>query len=64
MAAAIAGPDIADARPPTVYSVPPMVATACVRNPMWNWVPTVLMIVPISSEQNSPCAMALSASMP
>ena len=58
------GPDIADARPPTVYSVPPMVATAFVRNPMWNWVPTVLMIVPISSEQNSPCAMALSASMP
>ena len=40
------------------------VATGAVRKGMWNWVPMVLMIVPISSEQNRPCAIAPSASMP
>ena len=64
IAIAIAGPVIAVARPPTVYSAPPMVQTGLVRKPMWNCVPSVLMIVPISSEQKSPCAIAESASMP
>ena len=31
---------------------------------MWNWVPMVLRIVPISREQKRPWAMAPRASMP
>ena len=59
----MAGPLIAEARPPTVYWVPPIVATALVRKPIPSWVPKVLMIVPIRSEQNSPWAIAPIASM-
>ena len=55
---------MADAREPTVYWVSLTVATAIVRNGMWNCVPMVFMIVPISKEQKSPCAMAPSASIP
>ena len=55
---------MAEAREPTVYWVSLTVATAIVRNGMWNCVPRVLMIVPISREQKSPCAMAPSASIP
>ncbi len=66
MAIAIAGPLIAEARPPTVYemacSPTPMVAIVSVRNGMPNCVPTVSMMVPTSSEQNKPCAIAPSAS--
>ena len=60
----MAGPLMAEAREPTVYWVSLTVATAIVRNGMWNCVPRVLMIVPISREQKSPCAMAPSASIP
>ena len=64
MATAIAGPLMALARPPTVYSAPATVATGFVRNGMWNWLPMVLMMVPISREQNRPCAIAPRASIP
>ena len=64
IATAIAGPLIAVARPPTVYSAPATVATVRVRKLMPNCVPSVLMIVPMRSEQKSPCAIAPSASMP
>ena len=47
----MAGPLIAEASPPTVYSTPLTVATGMVRNGMPSCVPTVSMIVPISSEQ-------------
>ena len=30
--------------------------TRAVRKPMWNWLPRVLRIVPMSREANSPCA--------
>lgn len=62
MAQAMAGPLIADASAPTVYSVPPTVATGDVSHGIRNCSPTVLMMVPISREQNSPCAMAPIAS--
>ena len=64
MATAIADPLMNDASPPMVYPTPLMVMTWAVRKPMWNWVPMVLRIVPISSEQNRPCAIAPSASIP
>ena len=53
-----------DASPPMVYPTPLMVMTWAVRKPMWNWVPMVLRIVPISREQKSHWAMAPKASMP
>ena len=53
MAIAMAGPDMADANPPISFRK---------VNPVW--VPIVFIIVPIRSEQNRPCAMALMASMP
>ena len=64
MATAMAGPLMAEAIPPTVYSTPPIVAIGCIRKPMCSWVPKVLMIVPISREQNRPWAIAPSASIP
>ena len=64
IAVAMAGPDIAEARPPTVYSVPAIVATGEVRKARWSCAPMVLMMVPIRREQKSPCAIAASASMP
>ena len=53
MATAIAGADMAEAKPP--------ISTRKGRPSCW---PRVLMMVPMSSEQNSPCAMAPRASMP
>ena len=64
MATAIAGPLIAMGMPPTVYSVVPTVAMVFVRKPMSNWVPIVFRMVPMSREQNRPCAMAPRASIP
>ena len=54
MATPIADPLMNDASPPMVYPTPLMVMTWAVRKPMWNWVPMVLRIVPISREQKSP----------
>ena len=53
MATAIAGPLIALAYPPTVVNI---------SHPVCE--PIVLSIVPISSEQKRPCAIAPSASIP
>ena len=53
MAIAIAGPLIALAYPPTVENISTPVCE-----------PSVLSMVPISSEQKRPCAIAPSASMP
>ena len=63
MATAMAGPLIKEASPPAVYPTPLMVMTWAVRKPMWNWVPMVLRIVPISREQKRPWAMAPRASI-
>ena len=41
----------------------PRVTMMSVRNPMCSWVPRVFRIVPTSSVQNRPWAMALMASI-
>ena len=64
IATAIAGPLIAIAREPTVYSTPAIVATVLVRNAILNCLPIVLIMVPINKEQKSPCAIAPNASIP
>jgi hypothetical protein len=53
MAIAMAGADMAEAKPP--------ISTRKGRD---SWVPRVLMMVPMSREQNRPWAMAPRASMP
>ena len=53
MATAMAAPLMAEAYPPAVT-----------KNSMPSWVPRVLRMVPMSSEQKRPWAMAPRASMP
>ena len=64
MATAMAGPLIKEASPPAVYPTPLMVMSWAVRKPMPNWLPRVFKIVPMSSEQKRPWAIAPRASMP